>query len=298
MGVPKSHQNIPKCCVPQQGSNSEKFQTFLWPAHGPLLLFQTHGHLFWLPVADSTHVGLPYPCTKLLQEAFCLLQADWSYVFGKAHVKWITALIICIIFVGRNIWLWVLIDYPCNLCVVQFCSCLNSCSWKAYKGSHREAGNWSSWSRGWSCPYNDCIVSRNCWKDSRSIWKWRSMPWELLMREHSRSTITAKGEIICLPYWPITLISLSCTRQNHPVSMNKGLFPNGMLPLAHCDYAEPSWFDHSLCRWMDICKLSTNIQLRHLTNCNTTWGYFQFWTYRCSAAWSHWYSQPNKNQRM
>ena len=87
MAVLKSHQNIPKCCLPEQGSNSDQFQTFLLPDHGPLLLLQTRGHLLLLPVADGTQVGLPYPLNKLLQEVFCLLQTDWSYDFGTAHVQ-------------------------------------------------------------------------------------------------------------------------------------------------------------------------------------------------------------------
>jgi len=47
-------------------------------------------------------------------------------------------------------------------------------------------------------------------------------------------------------------------QQYHPISMNEGLLPNGILPPASWDHLEPSWFDYSRCTWMAIHKLSIN----------------------------------------
>jgi hypothetical protein len=44
--------------------------------------------------------------------------------------------------------------------------------------------------------------------------------------------------------------------QYHPISMNEGLLPNGILPPAGWNHPEPLWFDISSCTWMAIDKLS------------------------------------------
>ena len=44
-------------------------------------------------------------------------------------------------------------------------------------------------------------------------------------------------------------------RQYHPISMNEGLLPDGILPPAGWDRPEPSWFDFSRCTWMAIDEL-------------------------------------------
>jgi len=50
-------------------------------------------------------------------------------------------------------------------------------------------------------------------------------------------------------------------RQYHPISMNEGLLPDGILPPAGWDWPKPSWFDSSQCTWLAIDELS---QLIHL----------------------------------
>jgi len=50
-------------------------------------------------------------------------------------------------------------------------------------------------------------------------------------------------------------------QQYHPISMNEGLLPNGILPPAGWDHPEPSWFDYSRCTWMVIDKLPINDRL-------------------------------------
>jgi len=49
--------------------------------------------------------------------------------------------------------------------------------------------------------------------------------------------------------------------QYHPISMNKGLLPNGILPPAGWDHPEPSWFDYGRCTWMAINKQLINDRL-------------------------------------
>jgi len=44
----------------------------------------------------------------------------------------------------------------------------------------------------------------------------------------------------------------------HPISMNEGLLPNGILPPADLPHPETSWFDYGRCTWMAIDKLSIN----------------------------------------
>jgi len=45
----------------------------------------------------------------------------------------------------------------------------------------------------------------------------------------------------------------------HPISLNEGLLPNGILPPASWDHPEPSWFDYSRCTWMAIDKQPINV---------------------------------------
>jgi len=52
-------------------------------------------------------------------------------------------------------------------------------------------------------------------------------------------------------------------QQYHPLSMNEGVLPNGILPPAGFPHPEPSWFDYSRCTWMAIDKLSINDLLKH-----------------------------------
>ena len=46
-------------------------------------------------------------------------------------------------------------------------------------------------------------------------------------------------------------------QQYQPISMNEGLFPHWILPLASWDHAEPSWFNYRWCTWMPLtsCQL-------------------------------------------
>jgi len=94
----------------------------------------------------------------------------------------------------------------------RFCSRLKMFRWEPNGGSTRCAGNlsWSSGSRR-GRP-NDWIVSRRCWRHSRCAWRWRPMSCELLRGQHSRSTISSLVDMVSLPRWPITRISLGCTR--------------------------------------------------------------------------------------
>jgi len=52
-------------------------------------------------------------------------------------------------------------------------------------------------------------------------------------------------------------------QQYHPISMNEGLLPNGILPRAGWDHPESSWFDYSRCTWMAIDKLPIKDRLIH-----------------------------------
>jgi len=45
-------------------------------------------------------------------------------------------------------------------------------------------------------------------------------------------------------------------QQHHPISMNGGLLPYGIVQPAGFSHAEPSWFNYSRCTWMAIDKLS------------------------------------------
>jgi len=45
-------------------------------------------------------------------------------------------------------------------------------------------------------------------------------------------------------------------QQYHPISMNEGLIPDGILPPAGWDHPEPLRFDYSRCTWIAIDKLS------------------------------------------
>jgi len=50
-------------------------------------------------------------------------------------------------------------------------------------------------------------------------------------------------------------------KQDHSISRNKGLLPNGILLPASFPHPEPSWFNFSRCTQMAIDKLSINDQL-------------------------------------
>jgi len=53
--------------------------------------------------------------------------------------------------------------------------------------------------------------------------------------------------------------------QYHPISMNEGLLPDGMLPSAGWDRPEPSWFDFGQCTWIAIDERSQLILLPIVT---------------------------------
>jgi len=50
-------------------------------------------------------------------------------------------------------------------------------------------------------------------------------------------------------------------QQYHPISMNEGLLPNGILPPAGWDHPEPSWFAYSRCTRIYIDMLWINDRL-------------------------------------
>jgi len=148
----------------------------------------------------------------MLQKEFCLFQADWGIVFGHAKVRRNVTLIICIVFVLGNLWQRGQIGNPGNICRVWFRSCLKSFRWEA-NGRSTRCTRMLSWSRGSGRDLpNDWIVSRQFCRDLTCTWRWRPMSCEFLSWEQLRSTISSMGEMICLPWWPITQILLHHTR--------------------------------------------------------------------------------------
>jgi len=177
-----------------------------------MLLLQNPSHPYFRPLVEGAEVGLPDSFGKFLDGEFHLLQADWGFAFDSAQVRRIVGLIICIIFVIRNLWSWRHIGNPCNICPPHFPGLLESFRWEANEGSPRCARKLSWCSGGGQSRPNGWIVLRRCWRYLSCTWRWRPMSCESLRGEHLRSTITALGEIICLPRRSITRISLGCSR--------------------------------------------------------------------------------------
>jgi hypothetical protein len=48
------------------------------------------------------------------------------------------------------------------------------------------------------------------WRHSRCTGRFQPLPWNLRRGEHLRPTITTLGQVISLPRWPMTWISLHC----------------------------------------------------------------------------------------
>jgi hypothetical protein len=71
-------------------------------------------------------------------------------------------------------------------------------------------------SRGCRCRPNDWIVSRWCWQHLRCAWWWQPLSCDLVRGQHLRSAITSLEVVVFLPQWPITRISLGCTRASLP----------------------------------------------------------------------------------
>ena len=208
----ESLQQLFNSCLPVLGSFSQLFRTVLSLDNGPMLPLKKPCHPFFLPLVEHTKVKLPHPFGKLLQGESLLLQADWGFAFGPTQVRWIVALIICIVLIMGSLWQWGQIGNPGNICPLQFHSRLQWFCWEADGGSTRCAGklSWSSGS-GRGRP-NDWIVCRRCCRHSTCAWRSRPMSRESLKGKHLRSTISSLGEIVSLPRWPITRISLSFTR--------------------------------------------------------------------------------------
>jgi len=207
-------ESLHKICnhwLPRQGSISQLFQTVLSLYNGPMLLLQKPSLPYFLPLAESTKVGLPHPFGKLREGEFHMFQADSGFAFGPTQVWRISTPIICIVFVIRNIWCWRKICNPCNICPPQVCSQLKLFHWVASGESHRCTKKFSWCSSRQGCQPNDWNVLRGCWWHLSCAWKWRPMSGNLPGADHLRSTITFSGEIICFPWWPKTWISLGCT---------------------------------------------------------------------------------------
>jgi len=160
----RKHLKTSKHCLPDQGSISKLFQTFLSPENGPMLLLQKPSYPYFLPLVEGTKFGLPHPFGKLLQGVFRMFQADWGFAFETAKVRQIVALICCIIFIIGNLRQWGQSGDSCNICHAQFCSQLKLFCWEANGGSLRCAGKLSWCSGGWSGWPKIRIVSRRCWR--------------------------------------------------------------------------------------------------------------------------------------
>ena len=63
---------------------------------------------------------------------------------------------------------------------------------------------------GWKMLADDCMVF--CWscRHSRCTWRWWPLSCNMSKGEHLRRTITTFVQVISLPLWPITWISLAC----------------------------------------------------------------------------------------
>jgi len=122
------------------------------------------------------------------------------------------ALIICIIIKVRNLRRWEQILNPCNSCLKQFCWWLELFYCEANgcycKGAWRRSRWRSSAARCWPI---DWIVSQLSWRYSWCTWRWQPLSWAQFRGEHLRLTITTLREVLSLPQWPITSISLPCT---------------------------------------------------------------------------------------
>jgi len=203
-------QSICDLRLPVQGSSPQLFQSVLPPDYGPMLFLEAPSHPYFLPLVENTIVGLPHPFGKLLQGEFCLLQADWGFTRCTAQVRRIVVLIICIKIVIGNLGQRGQVHYPCDSCFLRFRRRQEWFHWEADGRSRMCARRRCRWrSRAGRCWPMNWIVSRRSWRHSWCTWRWRPLPWELLLENHSRLAITALVEVISLPRWPITWIFLA-----------------------------------------------------------------------------------------
>jgi len=194
-----------------QGSLWSLVPTVLPPDNGLILLVHKPRNPYFLPLVESTVVGLPHPFGKLLQWEFGLLQADWGFAFCTAKVRRIFALIRCILLVVEYILQTVQVHNPCDMCFSPFCWQLESFCREAYEVSPRCPGRVLRWrTRSGRCWPNDWMMSWRSWRHFRCTWRWRPLSWEPRSREHLRPAVTIVVQVITFPWWPLTWKSLAC----------------------------------------------------------------------------------------
>ena len=204
-------QKICNGCLPVQGSTSNLFQSVLPLDNGPMLPLEKHRHPYLFPLVECTKVGLPHPFGKLLQGELRLLQANWGFAICTAQVRRIVTLISCIIFVLWHIRQWWQVRNPCNICFQRFRWQLESFGQEAYMVSPRCAERRLRWrSRAARCWLIDWMISLRSWRHSLCTWRWWPSSCELWRGEHFRPAITTLVQVISLPQWSITWISLAC----------------------------------------------------------------------------------------
>ena len=176
-----------------------------------MLLLHNHCHQYFLPLDACTVVGLPNPCGKCLQREFGWLQADWRLPFCTAHVRWNVALISCTIIVICNLCQWRHGRIPWGMSFLQVCWRLQLFLGEANWRSSRCAGRRFMWKiRAGGCWPIEWMVFRQSWRHSWCTWWWRPFSWNLRKGEHFRPVIFPLVEVISLPLWPMTRISLAC----------------------------------------------------------------------------------------
>ena len=197
-------------CLPVEESIPKLFQPVLFPDYGPMHFLEEPSHPYIVPLVERTIVSLPHPFGKLLQGEFGLLQADCGFTLCTALVWRIVTLIICIIIHVENLRQWGQVHNHCKICFPRFPRQQESFRWEANGRSPRCAGRRSWWrKRARRCWWVDWIVSRRSWRHSGCTWRWRPLSWELLLVKDLRLAITTLVEVIFLPLWPITCISLA-----------------------------------------------------------------------------------------
>jgi len=166
---------------------------------------------YFLILVACTLVGLPYHDRKFLQGECGFLQADWRFALCTAQLQGTITVIMCIIIVMRNLWWWGQVHDLCDLCFPWIHWRVESVPWEGNCGSPRCFGRMSRLSiRAASYWPIVSVLFWRSWRNSRCTWRWWLLSWWLGKGEHLRPTIIALVEVISLPLWPITWVSLTC----------------------------------------------------------------------------------------
>jgi len=127
-----------------------------------------------------------------------------GFPLSTTQVRWIVALIMCIIIDVGYLWQWGQVHNRWDIYFSKFRRQQQSFNWEVNGWSPRRAWRSSMWSsRAGRCWLIDQIASKWSWRYSRCTWRWLPLSWEPLLGEHLRLAITTLVEVISLSLWPI-----------------------------------------------------------------------------------------------